>query len=67
VVWDVGEECPWVRVNVRRSPDCFEVFALVPGLLREEVKVQARGAGRLVIPGTPPTRTTPGGCGGSRR
>ncbi|KAG9154247.1 hypothetical protein Leryth_000702 [Lithospermum erythrorhizon] len=33
--------------------DGFEVYALVPGLLHEEVRVQSDPAGRLVITGQP--------------
>ncbi|KAF2324825.1 hypothetical protein GH714_017333 [Hevea brasiliensis] len=33
---DVGPSADWVKINVRESKDCFEVYALVPGLLREE-------------------------------
>ncbi|EPS60040.1 hypothetical protein M569_14764, partial [Genlisea aurea] len=36
-VLDVGGEADWVKINVRQTQDCFEVYALVPGLLREEV------------------------------
>ncbi|KAI4365340.1 hypothetical protein MLD38_021333 [Melastoma candidum] len=35
--------------------DCFEIYALVPGLLREEVHVQSDPAGRLIISGQPQT------------
>uniref|UniRef100_A0A2N9IR47 ARID domain-containing protein n=1 Tax=Fagus sylvatica TaxID=28930 RepID=A0A2N9IR47_FAGSY len=35
-VVDVGPPADWVKVNVRETKDCFEVYALVPGLLREE-------------------------------
>ncbi|MQL72515.1 hypothetical protein Taro_004855 [Colocasia esculenta] len=38
MVVDVGPPADWVKINVRRTKDCFEVYALVPGLLREEVK-----------------------------
>ncbi|XP_010526859.1 PREDICTED: AT-rich interactive domain-containing protein 3-like [Tarenaya hassleriana] len=52
-VVDVGPPADWVKVNVQRTKDCFEVYALVPGLLREEVRVQSDPAGRLVISGEP--------------
>ncbi|XP_010548194.1 PREDICTED: AT-rich interactive domain-containing protein 3 isoform X2 [Tarenaya hassleriana] len=52
-VVDVGPPAEWVKINVRRTKDCFEVYALVPGLLREEVRVQSDPAGRLVISGEP--------------
>ncbi|CAK9181610.1 unnamed protein product, partial [Ilex paraguariensis] len=35
-VVDVGPPADWVKINVRETKDCFEVYALVPGLLREE-------------------------------
>ncbi|AQK54735.1 DNA-binding protein [Zea mays] len=38
MVVDVGEPADWVKINVRQTKDCFEVYALVPGLLREEVR-----------------------------
>ncbi|RYR41790.1 hypothetical protein Ahy_A08g038206 isoform C [Arachis hypogaea] len=52
-VVDVGPPADWVKVNVRETKDCFEVYALVPGLLREEVRVQSDPVGRLVITGLP--------------
>ncbi|KAF7833675.1 AT-rich interactive domain-containing protein 6-like [Senna tora] len=36
-VVDVGPPADWVKINVQKTKDCFEVYALVPGLLREEV------------------------------
>ncbi|GMP81991.1 hypothetical protein CsSME_00036495 [Camellia sinensis var. sinensis] len=36
-VADIGPPADWVKINVRETKDCFEVYALVPGLLREEV------------------------------
>ncbi|KAL6573388.1 hypothetical protein OROHE_001847 [Orobanche hederae] len=36
-VADVGPPADWVKINVRQTKECFEVYALVPGLLREEV------------------------------
>ncbi|XP_022743914.1 AT-rich interactive domain-containing protein 6-like isoform X2 [Durio zibethinus] len=41
--------------------DCYEVYALVPGLLREEVHVQSDPAGRLVISGQPKQLDNPWG------
>ncbi|XP_042016026.1 AT-rich interactive domain-containing protein 5-like isoform X2 [Salvia splendens] len=35
-VVDVGPPADWVKINIRQTRDCFEVYALVPGLLREE-------------------------------
>ncbi|KAL9244603.1 hypothetical protein vseg_018365 [Gypsophila vaccaria] len=52
-VIDIGPPAEWVKINVRATRDCYEVYALVPGLLREEVRVQSDPAGRLVISGEP--------------
>eukprot|EP00268_Persea_americana_P001299 TRINITY_DN1038_c0_g1_i1.p1 TRINITY_DN1038_c0_g1~~TRINITY_DN1038_c0_g1_i1.p1 ORF type:complete len:482 (-),score=135.11 TRINITY_DN1038_c0_g1_i1:719-2164(-) len=61
MVVDVGPRADWVKINVRRTKDCFEVYALVPGLLREEVRVQSDPAGRLVISGDPEQPDNPWG------
>ncbi|XP_010932124.1 AT-rich interactive domain-containing protein 5 isoform X1 [Elaeis guineensis] len=61
MVVDVGAPADWVKINVRRTKDCFEVYALVPGLLREEVHVQSDPAGRLVISGEPEQPDNPWG------
>ncbi|KAJ0987122.1 hypothetical protein J5N97_005478 [Dioscorea zingiberensis] len=61
LVVDVGAPADWVKINVRRTKDCFEVYALVPGLLREEVHVQSDPAGRLVISGEPEQHDNPWG------
>ncbi|KAL6912233.1 hypothetical protein ACP4OV_001038 [Aristida adscensionis] len=61
MVIDVGEPADWVKINVRQTKDCFEVYALVPGLLREEVHVQSDPAGRLVITGDPEQLDNPWG------
>ncbi|XP_059459982.1 AT-rich interactive domain-containing protein 6 [Corylus avellana] len=60
-VADVGPPADWVKINVRETKDCFEVYALVPGLLREEVRVQSDPAGRLVITGQPEQLDNPWG------
>lgn len=60
-VVDVGPPADWVTINVQRTKDCFEVYALVPGLLREEVRVQSDAAGRLVISGQPEQLDNPWG------
>uniref|UniRef100_A0A1J3CJK7 AT-rich interactive domain-containing protein 5 n=1 Tax=Noccaea caerulescens TaxID=107243 RepID=A0A1J3CJK7_NOCCA len=60
-VIDVGTPADWVKINVRETKDCFEIFALVPGLLREEVRVQSDPAGRLVIAGQPEQLDNPWG------
>ncbi|KAJ4964326.1 hypothetical protein NE237_024265 [Protea cynaroides] len=61
MVVDIGPPADWVKVNVRKTKDCFEVYALVPGLLREEVRVQSDPAGRLVISGEPEQPDNPWG------
>ncbi|XP_072991546.1 AT-rich interactive domain-containing protein 6 [Typha latifolia] len=61
MVVDIGAPADWVKINVRRTKDCFEVYALVPGLLREEVHVQSDPAGRLVISGDPEQPDNPWG------
>ncbi|WVZ73952.1 hypothetical protein U9M48_022200 [Paspalum notatum var. saurae] len=61
MVIDIGEPADWVKINVRQTKDCFEVYALVPGLLREEVHVQSDPAGRLVITGDPEQPDNPWG------
>ncbi|KAL2999790.1 hypothetical protein AAZX31_09G178400 [Glycine max] len=64
-VVDIGPPADWVKVNVQKTfyvqKDCFEVYALVPGLLREEVRVQSDPAGRLVISGEPENSDNPWG------
>ncbi|KAK4841110.1 hypothetical protein QYF36_026131 [Acer negundo] len=60
-VVDIGQPANWVKINVQRTKDCFEVYALVPGLLREEVRVQSDPAGRLVISGEPENPDNPWG------
>ncbi|XP_044470243.1 AT-rich interactive domain-containing protein 6-like [Mangifera indica] len=58
---DIGQPADWVKINVQKTKDCFEVYALVPGLLREEVRVQSDPAGRLVISGEPEHPDNPWG------
>ncbi|XP_042011143.1 AT-rich interactive domain-containing protein 5-like [Salvia splendens] len=60
-VVDAGPPADWVEINVRQTKECFEVYALVPGLLREEVRVQSDPAGRLVITGQPEQVDNPWG------
>ncbi|PSS31150.1 AT-rich interactive domain-containing protein [Actinidia chinensis var. chinensis] len=60
-VVDIGPPADWVKINVRETRDCFEVYALVPGLLREEVRVQSDPAGRLIITGQPEQADNPWG------
>ncbi|XP_050375604.1 AT-rich interactive domain-containing protein 5 [Argentina anserina] len=58
---DLGPPADWVKITVRETKDCFELYALVPGLLREEVRVQSDAAGRLVITGQPEHLDNPWG------
>lgn len=62
-IWvaDEGPEADWVKINVHKMRDCFEVYALVPGLLREEVRIQCEPGGQLVIVGEPEERNNPWG------
>ncbi|XP_050366347.1 AT-rich interactive domain-containing protein 3-like isoform X2 [Argentina anserina] len=60
-VFDIGPPADWVKVNVKRFNDCFEVYALIPGLLREEVHVQSDPVGRLIISGQPMQLDNPWG------
>ncbi|XVE49641.1 hypothetical protein DITRI_Ditri01bG0097900 [Diplodiscus trichospermus] len=61
MVIDIGAPADWVKINVQKTVDCYEVYALVPGLLREEVHVQSDPAGRLVISGQPKQLDNPWG------
>ncbi|CAN6216291.1 unnamed protein product [Urochloa humidicola] len=61
MVMDMGPPADWVKINVRRTKDCYEVYALVPGLLREEVHVQSDPAGRLIVTGEPEQLDNPWG------
>ncbi|CAI9758057.1 unnamed protein product [Fraxinus pennsylvanica] len=60
-VVDVGPPADWVKINIRETKDSFEVYALVPGLLREEVRVQSDPVGRIVITGHPEEPDNPWG------
>ncbi|GER36979.1 ARID/BRIGHT DNA-binding domain-containing protein [Striga asiatica] len=60
-VVDAGPPADWVKINVRQTKDCFEVYALVPGLLREEVRVQSDPDGHVVITGQPEQIDNPWG------
>ncbi|KAK1259030.1 AT-rich interactive domain-containing protein 3 [Acorus gramineus] len=61
MVIDIGARADWVKISVQRTKDCFEIYVLVPGLLREEVHVQSDPAGRLVISGEPEHLDNPWG------
>lgn len=62
-VWvaDEGSPADWVKINVHKTRDCFEVYALVPGLLREELRIQCEPGGQLVITGEPEQPNNPWG------
>ncbi|KAL8122329.1 AT-rich interactive domain-containing protein 5-like [Apium graveolens] len=61
MVVDIGTPADWVKINVQKTKDCFEIYALVPGLLREEVRVQSDPAGHLIISGEPENIDNPWG------
>ncbi|KAH9562172.1 hypothetical protein CY35_05G058400 [Sphagnum magellanicum] len=58
---DEGPKADWVKINVHKHVDCFEIYALVPGLAREEVRIQCEPGGRLVIAGMPEDPDNPWG------
>ncbi|XP_010498534.1 PREDICTED: AT-rich interactive domain-containing protein 6-like isoform X3 [Camelina sativa] len=60
-VVDVGPLADWVKINVKETKDCFEIFALVPGLLRKEVRIQSDPVGKVVITGEPEQLDNPWG------
>ncbi|CAF2084596.1 unnamed protein product [Brassica napus] len=73
-VIDDGPLADWVKITVKETRESFEVFALVPGLLRNEIKVlnrivlfcsqiriQSDPAGRLIITGEPEQLDNPWG------
>lgn len=66
-VIDEGPQADWVKINVHQTRDCFEIYALVPGLLREEVRIQCEGGGRLVIAGEPEQPENPWGVTAFRK
>lgn len=61
MVIDIGPPAEWVKINVQKLNDCFEVYGLIPGLLRDEVHVQSDPVGRLVITGQPKELNNPWG------
>ncbi|XP_018434884.2 AT-rich interactive domain-containing protein 6 [Raphanus sativus] len=60
-VVDDGPLADWVKITVKETKNSFEVFALVPGLLRHEVRIQSDPAGRLIITGEPDQLDNPWG------
>ncbi|KAJ0237476.1 AT-rich interactive domain-containing protein 6 [Hirschfeldia incana] len=60
-VVDDGPLADWVKITVKETKSSFEVFALVPGLLRHEVRIQSDPAGRLIVTGEPEQLDNPWG------
>nr|VDD43109.1 unnamed protein product [Brassica oleracea] len=62
-VIDDGPLADWVKITVKETKESFEVFALVPGLLRNEVSTNSleNPAGRLIITGEPEQLDNPWG------
>ncbi|XP_018491482.2 AT-rich interactive domain-containing protein 6 [Raphanus sativus] len=60
-VIDDGPLADWVKITVKETRESFEVFALVPGLLRNEIRIQSDPAGRLIIIGEPEQLDNPWG------
>ncbi|ESQ34703.1 hypothetical protein EUTSA_v10007750mg [Eutrema salsugineum] len=60
-VVDDGPVADWVKITVKETKDSFEIYALVPGLLRKEVRIQSDPAGRLIITGEPEQLDNPWG------
>ncbi|CAH8357343.1 unnamed protein product [Eruca vesicaria subsp. sativa] len=60
-VVDDGPLTDWVKITVKETKDSFEIYALVPGLLRKEIHIQSDPAGRLIITGEPEQLDNPWG------
>ncbi|KAJ4879580.1 AT-rich interactive domain-containing protein 6 [Raphanus sativus] len=60
-VVDDGPLADWVKISVKETKDSFEIYALVPGLLRKEIHIQSDPAGRLIITGEPEQLDNPWG------
>ncbi|XP_048551846.1 AT-rich interactive domain-containing protein 6-like, partial [Triticum urartu] len=58
---DMGSRADWVKINVLISKYQYQVYALVPGLLREELQVLSDPVGRLIITGEPTQLDNPWG------
>ncbi|KAM3192887.1 hypothetical protein ACQJBY_069826 [Aegilops geniculata] len=58
---DMGSQADWVKINVLISEYQYQVYALVPGLLREELQVLSDPLGRLIITGEPTQLDNPWG------
>ncbi|WZZ10848.1 hypothetical protein YC2023_096769 [Brassica napus] len=60
-VVDDGPLADWVKISVKETKESFEIYALVPGLLRKEIRIQSDPAGRLIITGEPEQLDNPWG------
>ncbi|CAN6903002.1 BnaC08g19590D [Brassica napus] len=60
-VVDDGPLADWVKITVKETKESFEIYALVPGLLRKEIRIQSDPAGRLIITGEPEQLDNPWG------
>ncbi|XP_044960806.1 AT-rich interactive domain-containing protein 5-like isoform X2 [Hordeum vulgare subsp. vulgare] len=58
---DMGSRADWVKINVFITKYHFQVYALVPGLLHEELLVLSDPIGRLIINGDPRQLDNPWG------
>lgn len=50
---DMGSRADWVKINVLITKYQYQVYALVPGLQREELQVHSDPIGHLIITGEP--------------
>ncbi|CAN7034878.1 unnamed protein product [Brassica rapa subsp. trilocularis] len=60
-VVDDGPLADWVKISVKETKESFEIYALVPGFLRKEIRIQSDPAGRLIITGEPEQLDNPWG------
>ncbi|KAG5390668.1 hypothetical protein IGI04_032209 [Brassica rapa subsp. trilocularis] len=60
-VVDDGPLADWVKISVKETKESCEIYALVPGLLRKEIRIQSDPAGRLIITGEPEQLDNPWG------
>ncbi|CAN8234403.1 unnamed protein product [Cochlearia groenlandica] len=58
---DIGPPAKWVKINVIETKESFEVYAMVPGFFRDEIRIQSDPSGRLVIAGQPQHLNNPWG------
>ncbi|CAM6084477.1 unnamed protein product [Calypogeia fissa] len=67
VITDDGPPADWVKINAYRTSEGYEIYALVPGLAREEVRIQCEEGGRVVICGSPEQPNNPWGVTAFRK